>query len=158
MYQKVLVPLDGSELAECSLPQIINLAKEGALGEVILLHVAVLELPWQSINLDDTGLGNRFDFNALRNSNLEKAKTYLTGVQSRLAAAGLQAQIVTLEADRPAAAVLDYAREQGVDLLVLATHGYSGMKKMLLGSVAFKILHESPVPVLLVRPESCRPW
>ena len=43
-----------------------------------------------------------------------------------------------------------------MDAIIIATHGYTGMKRLLLGSVAFGVLHQSPVPVLLIRPESCR--
>ena len=51
--------------------------------------------------------------------------------------------------------ITDYAQEHGCDLIVIATHGYTGMKKMMLGSIALKVLHQSHVPVLLVRPEAC---
>ena len=61
-----------------------------------------------------------------------------------------------MEGCKPAQAILDYSRENGVDLIMLATHGRSGMKGLLMGSVAFRVLHESTVPVLLIRPEACR--
>ena len=156
MYKKVLVPLDGSELAECSLPHVKNLAKDGSVGEVILLNVVTLVLPLGEINLDDSAMGNTFDFPAFRNRHLEKAKKYLAGVQSRLSADGLKVKTVSTESGSPAHAIVDYAHKNGVDLIVITTHGYTGMKKMLFGSVSFRVLHESHVPVLLIRPESCR--
>ena len=47
-------------------------------------------------------------------------------------------------------------RDNGIDLIIIATHGYTGMKKLMFGSVALEVLHSSHVPVLLIRPESCR--
>jgi nucleotide-binding universal stress UspA family protein len=156
MYKKVLVPLDGSELAECSLPHVKNLVKDGSAGEVILLNVVTLVLPLREINNDDGAMGKTFDYTAFRNHHLEKAKKYLAGVQSRLAADGIKVKIETLETDRPVHGIVDYAQKNSTDLIVIATHGYTGMKKMLFGSTAFGVLHESHVPVLLIRPESCR--
>ena len=52
--------------------------------------------------------------------------------------------------------ISDYAKENGIDMIVIATHGYTGLKKLMLGSVALGVLQESHVPVLLIRPDSCR--
>jgi nucleotide-binding universal stress UspA family protein len=54
----------------------------------------------------------------------------------------------------PADAITDDAREQGIDMIVIATHGYTIMKEMLLGGVPAGVLHHSPVPVHLIRPEA----
>jgi nucleotide-binding universal stress UspA family protein len=156
MYKKVLVPLDGSELAECSLPHIKNLAQSGSIGEVILLNVVVLVLPFQEINLDGVGVATTFDFTAFRDEHLEKSRKYLAGVESRLASDGIKVKTELREANRPAQTIVDYAQNNGVDMIVIATHGYTGMKKMLFGSVALSVLHESHVPVFLIRPEACR--
>ncbi len=51
---------------------------------------------------------------------------------------------------------MNYAEANDVDLIVIATHGYTGMKKLMFGSVALRVLHDSHVPVLLIRSESCR--
>ncbi len=148
MYKKALVPLDGSELAECALSHVRKLVREGAIGEVILIGIAGVELPWEEM---ERGV----DFSAVRQKVLDASEVYLASVQGRLAREGISVAIEAVEAVRPSQAIVDYARRNGVDLIVLATHGYSGLQKFLLGSVAFKILHESPVPVLLIRPESC---
>lgn len=156
MYTKVLVPLDGSELAECSLPHVRDLAKDGAVGEVILLTVAVLALPYSEINLDNGVITPSFDLVAFRRERLEASRKYLEDVQSRLAAEGIKARTELQEGDRPAQAIVEYARKNGVNMIVIATHGYTGMKRMLFGSVALGVLHDSPVPVLLIRPEACQ--
>ena len=156
MYKKVLVPLDGSALAECSLNHVKNLAKDGSIGEVILLHVIVIELPLRAINGEDYVIGKGFDYKAFRDAHLQKSHEYLAGVQAKLSAEGIKVRAESIEANRPAHFITEYAGKNGVDMIVIATHGYTGIKGVLMGSVAFKVLHESHVPVLLIRPEACR--
>jgi nucleotide-binding universal stress UspA family protein len=77
-------------------------------------------------------------------------------VASKLRSKGIKVKTESVEANRSADMITDYAKKNGMDLIVMATHGYTGFKKLLMGSVAFGVLHESHVPVLLIRPESCR--
>ena len=156
MYKKVLVPLDRSELAECTLAHVINLAKDGAVGEVVLLHAIQMELPLDDIPSDDIDVGKRFDVQSLWADQRNKAKKYLAAAQLQLSSQGIKVGTEVIEGCKPAQAIIDYSREQGIDLIMLATHGRTGMKGMLMGSVAFRVLHESAVPVLLIRPEACR--
>jgi nucleotide-binding universal stress UspA family protein len=150
MYQKILVPLDGSKLAECALPHVKNLVKKGAEGEVILLKVVY-------IHLQRGGeVSSYFDINEVRENLFRESRKYLAEVESRLASEDMKIKIESLEGNRPADTISDYAQENGVDVIVIATHGYTGLKKLMLGSVALGVLHESRVPVLLIRPESCR--
>ncbi len=154
MYKKVLVPLDGSELAESSLNHVKNLAKSGSIGEVILLQVVVIELPLLGINAEDVMIAEGFDYNALRDANVKSSHKYLADVQAQLRAEGIKVTTKSIVANRPAHVITEYAGKNGVDMIVIATHGYTGIKSMLLGSVAFSVLHESHVPVLLIRPEA----
>ena len=146
MYRKVLVPLDGSELAECALPEVMKLARGGIVGEVILLNVVDIPSLWVAEGLDVM---------KLKNALLVKSQDYLSDVQSRLSREGLNVRDVVMEG-KTAQTIIDYSRENAVDLLVLATHGYTGMKQLMFGSVALRVLHDARVPVLLIRPESCR--
>lgn len=146
MYRRVLVPLDGSELAECALPEVMNLAKGGVVGEVVLLNVVDIPSLWVAEGLD---------IMKLKDALLEKAQEYLSDVQSRLSKEGLNVSDVVMEG-KTAQTIIDYSREKAVDLIVLATHGYTGMKQLMFGSVALRVLHDAHVPVLLIRPESCR--
>lgn len=146
MYEKVLVPLDGSELAECALPEVIKLARGGIVGEVILLNVVDIPSLWVAEGLDVM---------KLKNALLVKSQDYLSDVQSRLSREGLNVRDVVMEG-KTAQTIIDYSRENAVNLLVLATHGYTGMKQLMFGSVALRVLHDARVPVLLIRPESCR--
>ena len=156
MYKKILVPLDGSELAECTLNHVKKLFQDGPVGEVVLLNAVVIEIPWRELNAGDEGHAIRFDYNAFKKTFMDKSRKYLAKVKSRFSSEGIKVKTETIESNGPSQTITDYTQKNGVDLIVIATHGYTGMKKMMLGSIALKVLHESNVPVLLVRPEACR--
>jgi nucleotide-binding universal stress UspA family protein len=156
LSKKVLVPLDGSELAECALAHIRDLAKSSLLGEVTLLRVVQLNFPpWLE------GYGEKFDINTIRANAFAQYHLYLNGVKDRLAAEGIQVKTDVIEnagikKANISEAIIEYAKQNGPDLIVVATHGDSGLKKMYLGSVAMGILNQSNVPVYLIRPEDCK--
>lgn len=151
MYHHILVPLDGSELAECALSHVESLVKDGAAKEVTLLNVVTVHVPlYGDLHPGPLHIGE------MREAFFKQADEYLAEVKTRLASRGLTVKTEKLEGNRPAETIADYAREKGVDLIVIATHGYTGLKKLMLGSVALGVLHESHIPVLLIRPESCR--
>lgn len=77
-------------------------------------------------------------------------------MEFRLGAKGIKVKTEAIEANRSVYTIIEYAQKNRVDVIVLATHGYTGLKKLLLGSVAFGVLNGSHVSVLLIRPESCR--
>ena len=144
MYEKVLVPLDGSKLAECTLPHVRKLAGLGAVKEVLLLSVVESASYWMTDAVDAT---------QLQKDQMNAAKKYIDTVQSKLSAEGLKAKAEVLEG-RASLAIVDYAKENNVDLIVIATHGYSGLKQWVFGSVALRVVHDAPAPVLLIRPEA----
>lgn len=146
MYRKILVPLDGSPLAECVLPQVINLAKAGLVGEVILINVVEIPSEW---------VIEGFDFVALKNANFNAAQEYLAKVERSLSAKGIPVRSVVLEG-RIAETIVDYSKDQDIDLIAMATQGYTGLKQVMFGSVALRVLHDAHAPILLIRPESCR--
>ena len=150
MYPKILVPLDGSELAECALIHVKTMLQEGFAREAILLNVVHVDAPYSEL------YGAHFDISKIRKAYLEAAGKYLAGVQARLGTEGIQAKTEVVEHDRPGSAITDYAAKNGLDLIVIATHGYTGLKKLMLGSVALSILHHARTPVLLIRPEAIR--
>jgi nucleotide-binding universal stress UspA family protein len=150
MYQKILVPLDGSELAECTLSHAKMMIKEGFAREAILLNIVRVDLPWAEL------YGANFNRDAVREAYFTSARKYLADLESRLGAEGIKVKTEVLEADRTGAAITDYAREKGMDAIIIATHGYTGLKRLMLGSVAMSVLHESSIPVILIRPEACR--
>jgi len=145
MYQKVLVPLDGSELAECALSHVRSLVKDGTAQEVTLLHIVRIDVP-----------GADVDLSALREPAFAAARKYLAERESGLVSAGVKVKTEVLEANWTPSSITEYAQKNGMDLIVMSTHGYSGFKRMMLGSVSHGVLNQSPVPVLLIRPEACR--
>jgi len=152
MYKKILVPLDGSELAECALPHVINLVQDGSVGEVTVLNVYKVDLS----PVGAKGYAQGINVNQIKKSMFTASSQYLADVESRLGSEGIRVKTVSLEGARPAVTISDYAKENGIDMIVIATHGYTGLKKLMLGSVALGVLQESHVPVLLIRPDSCR--
>ena len=81
-----------------------------------------------------------------------RAKTYLERVAESLRARSLKVETRVLSHDQPAVAILEEAKARRADLLALATHGRSGLPRLLLGSVADKVVRGASIPVLLARP------
>jgi len=150
MYKKVLVPLDGSDLAECTLSHLKSLFKDGSVGEATLLNIVTIDIPWAELE------SGHFNFSEVRKEVFASSKKYLGKVESRLSSQGIKVKTESVEANRPADTITDYARKNDIELIIMATHGYTGLKKLMLGSVASGVLNQSPVPVLLIRPEACR--
>jgi len=150
MYKKVLVPLDGSDLAECMLSHLKSLFRDGSVGEVTLLNIVTIDIPWAELE------SGHFNLDALREPVFASSRKYLAEVESRLSSQGIKVKTESVEANRPASTITDYAQKNGMELIIMATHGYTGLKKLMLGSVASGVLNQSAVPVLLIRPEACR--
>jgi len=117
---------------------------------VTLLSVVHVDAPYSEL------YGAHFDINKMKKAYVDAAGKYLEDLQARLGNEGITVKTEVVEHKRPAPAVTDYATKNGIDLIVIATHGYTGLKKLVLGSAALSILHDSHVPVLLIRPEACR--
>jgi len=142
MFKKMLVPLDGSELAEVVFPYAKELA--GRLDiEVILLYVGTQALrkfvPMHRAYIERAA-------EIIRHQAQEVQKK--TGIKPGSKPIKSRGEIGE---GYPAEEILHYADENKVDLLLLATHGHSGLKRWVLGNVADKILRVSKIPVLLVR-------
>jgi nucleotide-binding universal stress UspA family protein len=149
VLRRVLIPLDGSALAEQALEPALTL---GGLmpAEYTLLHVVEPML----IMGDEMGAFATGAAAAAMHAQLpEEGRKYLSGVVQQLGSRGetVQSKVVI---DRPAAeAILQEAKTGGCDLIALATHGHGGLARLLLGSVADKVLQGAPVPVLVYRPQ-----
>lgn len=146
MFKKILVPLDGSELAEGSLPLAQEIARRSG-ATLHLLHVAQdAPMPLPEFRY---GTPNPYSFIGLTRAYRSEAKLYLEGLVTVLEKDGVTAVYRLAEGD-VANAILDVAGD-GFDLLIMTTHGYGGMSKWLLGSVAEKVVGHAACPVLLVR-------
>lgn len=141
MLKRILVPLDGSTLAEKALPYAQALAQKFE-SELLLVQV----LPPLVISPKN----NQTTVTTLKALEGE-AREYLAAIQARLQATGVLVTTEYLEGGPVAEMILELARDRTVDLIVMNTHGYSGNELWIYGSVANKVLQQAPCPVFLVR-------
>jgi|WetSurMetagenome_2_1015567.scaffolds.fasta_scaffold555863_1 nucleotide-binding universal stress UspA family protein len=149
-YKHVIVPLDGSPLAECVLPHLKDFGAGSEIGEVELVRVAYpVELHFKAALPFDTK-----DEERLNKAGVKEAGEYLERVKSKVESWGFK--VTTKVLIGPVADTLsDYLNKREPDLLLLATHGRSGPSRWIWGSVADKLLRSSSMPVFLVRPPGC---
>jgi nucleotide-binding universal stress UspA family protein len=143
----ILIPLDGSLLAEQILPHALAL---GRLTQAEFTLLQAIPLVIQAYGTELYGAG--WDDQLLEQLRAN-AHAYLNGVAASLRAESLRVQTVVMDG-LPSSAILEYARTQAVDLIALATHGRSGVARWLLGGVADKVVRGATLPVLLCRPQS----
>ncbi len=152
MYKTILVPLDGSELAELVLPHVEMLAKGGVEpAEVVLLRVCELARMVMGGRGEAVGQMAVLTEQAAAACKAD-AEEYLAATEKRLKEAGLKVRAVLLEGDS-ANEILEYATNNHVDLIAMGTHGRSGISRWAYGSVASKVLRGITTPLLLVAPE-----
>lgn len=155
MYKRILVPLDGSELAEKALPQAEGLAE--AFGATIHLVHVVSRLPM----LEATRAGGfetaqtvELSMDVARRqveAQQARGRTYLEQVADGLRGKGIKVETALREgaADEQ---IIAYTKERGVDLIVMSTHGYGGLRRFFVGSVTDRVVRSGEVPVLVVNP------
>lgn len=160
MYQKIMVPLDGSELAECVLPHMKSIAEGCAVKNVTLVRV-VVPAQFPSGALSDGGsVLSEIDTEDIRKRTDEvmytDAEDYINRKVSELKAQGLKVdgKVITGKA---AETLTEYAEKNSFDLIIIATHGRSGPSRWMWGSTADKLLRSACVPVLMVRAPGCVP-
>jgi nucleotide-binding universal stress UspA family protein len=141
--RRILVPLDGSKLAEGALGSALDVAR--ATGARITLAYVVTTI---------TMLGPRSLTPVRRKfrAEHESAEAYLEGVAARLRAEGLDVDTRVVEGKTAAQTLSELADAIGADMIAMATHGYGGVRRTLLGSVADKLLRLSSLPVLITSP------
>lgn len=151
MYRKMLIPLDGSDLAECSMDHAKAIAQGCNVPDVILLQVIE---PFSIAAMSALSEADADTVERVREKNLQDAREYLAKVENKLKAQGIAARPVSVEG-RPADEILSYAEKNDIDLIIMSTHGRSGLSRFFFGSVAEKVSRHSPVPVLLLSPKGC---
>jgi len=134
MYDKILVPLDGSELAKAIVPHVQAMAARHQ-SEVILFQV----LPATGV-LPKTAAKEQ-----------KEAEDHLMEVEQALLNEGVNARYSIRHGSDAAAEIVDYAEVNDVDLIAMTTHGRSGVSRWVLGSVASKVLRGTSKPILLIR-------
>jgi nucleotide-binding universal stress UspA family protein len=156
MYKKIMVPLDGSELAECVLPHVEAIAKGCSAAEVVLVRAVE---PFQMPPYGDafgSYAPNVEDIKKADLANQARAKEYIEQVAGRVQLGGAKVQTQVLFG-KAADSLAEYATKNDVDIIVIATHGRSGVSRWVWGSVSDRILRSACVPVLMVRAPGCIP-
>jgi nucleotide-binding universal stress UspA family protein len=151
VYQKILVPLDGSTIAESVLPHVQKIAQGSPGVEIILFRVceppvlladypADLRTEWRKHVEEETGHMQ------------VQCRLYLSDAEKKLRESGLKITTESSLGSNVAEQITDYAAKNNVDLIVLATHGRSGIARWAFGSTANKVLQSSKIPVMVIRP------
>lgn len=145
MFTHLLVPLDGSDLAEAALPTALAIASHFE-SEITLLCVA---RPPVLLTSDFTEV-----FVSLREEMRQEAAAYIRSQEAVLQGQGCKVNGRVSEGDSVADTILDVADELGVDGIVMSTHGRGGVKRWVFGSVADKVLQQAKAPIILIRAQS----
>lgn len=160
MYKKILVPLDGSKLSECSLNHVKAIAIGCKVPDVVLLMVLqkpIIGIPEASGEKMARAIGKELE--KAEKETHKKAEAYLAKVANNLKKSGITAQTITLwqkMAEGVAEDIINYARDKKVDLIIMTTHGRSGISRWALGSVTDKVVRHANVPVMTISPPGCR--
>ncbi len=152
MYQHIMVPLDGSELAECVLPHARTIALGCAVVKVTLIRVV------EPFHIRG-GLETRItpeEMQQLEKQSMDRARDYLEHVVKSLKETGVAAQSDVLHGN-VVDKLIDYANMNEVDLIIVSTHGRSGVSRWVWGSVTDRILRAACVPVTMIRAPGCIP-
>ncbi len=147
MFRHLLVPTDGSEIAQAAAQRAIAFAK--TLGARITFFYAQPDFP-----LPIYGEGALIDPTTpeqFRKAAEEEARAILNELKAKATVAEVPADDDTVVSDAPAEAIIDAAHRHGCDLIFIASHGRSGIARLILGSVTHKVLSHSKLPVLVYR-------
>jgi nucleotide-binding universal stress UspA family protein len=154
MYKKILVPLDGSELAECALPHAEEIASKCG-AEVILVSVTERIQGYRPVEGYSGSSGETLVPEAV--GKLEKqGQKYLDRIAKGLESKGIKVQTEMLMGN-PAEELTIYSKTENCDLVIMASHGRSGPSRWTHGSVAEKVLRSSFTPILMIRAPGCTP-
>jgi nucleotide-binding universal stress UspA family protein len=141
-YKKILVPLDGSATSEAILPEIEKLAS--AFGASIsLLHVV-------PILIFSGSMEPVVQYETVTEALIKEGEAYLRTIEKRLKDKGLTVES-RLQQGNEAQLILEHSDQKDIDLIAMSTHGRSGVRRWLLGSVAEKVVRHATKPMLLVR-------
>jgi nucleotide-binding universal stress UspA family protein len=145
MYKHILIATDGSELAAKAQAQGLELARALKAQVTVLTVTAPFPMPGYG-TIPAEGL-----VEAHEKATKEGAARILASATAAAKALGLACETLHVKNEEPAQVIVDTAQSKGCDLVVMASHGYRGVKRVLLGSVAVKVLTHSKTPVLICR-------
>jgi len=159
MYKKILVPLDGSKLAESSLSHMEELARGCGTEEVILIsvteHIKGYKPEFATGQPIGLGYSQPVIKIPVRVGKMQKqAEKYLDRIARKLKIKGVKVRTEVLIGN-PAEEIALFAENSGADIIVMSSHGRSGPSRWAFGSVAEKVLWSSCVPVLTIKAPGC---
>ena len=149
MYKKILVPLDGSKLAECALPHAEDVAKGCGTEKVILVSVTERVQAYRAVEDPSQPQGTHLVPEAVGKEE-KQAQKYLGRMAEAMEAKGIKVDTEVLLGD-PAEEIVIYVKHPGCDIIVMSSHGRSGIHRWTHGSIADRVFRGSPVPVLMVK-------
>jgi nucleotide-binding universal stress UspA family protein len=143
MYKKILVPLDGSTLAEAALPHAEVIAKSED-AEIILLRVPIF--PASGFFASEPSLAVK-----IHEQEQAEAVNYINAKMQELKKDNIKVSVITQDGAVPDT-ILAVAEETHADMIAMSTHGRTGVQRWLMGSVADKVVHHAHIPVMLIHP------
>jgi len=143
MYNRILVPTDGSEGAETAVNHAIEIAKQ---FDAEILTVYAVDPSAVPPDVAGTGMIESLE---------REGERAIESIVEQVEAAGLDARGDVVDGP-PSSAILDYIEDNDVDLVIMGTHGRTGLDRVLLGSVTERLVRTSTVPILTVRLDSAR--
>jgi nucleotide-binding universal stress UspA family protein len=152
MYQKIMVPLDGSELAECVLPQVEAIAKGCQVSQVDFVRVLEPIPP----SADEGFILTADTLEQIDADRKAAAEDYLKSLVKRLEYNGTEFKWKVIFG-KVADSLSEYADQNDIDLIVIATHGRTGISRWAWGSVSDRILRSSFLPILMIRAPGYEP-
>jgi nucleotide-binding universal stress UspA family protein len=154
MYNKIMVPLDGSDLAECVMPHVEAITTGCKITDVVFVRVVnPVHLPASVPARGEFGFSEN-ERRELEEQHKQTADTYLKRIveNTRLEGAVLGYEVLV---GKVADTLAQWAEKNRVDLIVIASHGRSGVSRWVMGSVADRVLRSACVPVLMIRAPGC---
>jgi nucleotide-binding universal stress UspA family protein len=152
MFERILVCLDGSQLAEQILPYAIEQALRFNSKLTLLQVVTMPSSVYTASAATELPQAGDMIANEIQEQESE-ARAYMDRVAQSLLKKGINAEGIVLGPSQPGKAIVKYAQDNAVDLICIATHGRSGLGRFVFGSVADLVLRESGLPILVIKPK-----
>jgi nucleotide-binding universal stress UspA family protein len=145
LINRILLTIDGSELSQRALPVAEELGARLNVP-ITLFQMAHIIVPYS----EDMAVDDTFSYTLLSDANEQRVKAEMTDLEDQLKGKGLEVNQLIVSGVSAGDEIIDASKKVAADLIVMSTHGRSGLSRWLLGNVAEKVLRHSEVPVLLV--------
>lgn len=145
-YKRIVVPIDGSGWSERAIPHAMDIARNNN-AEVVLLHV--FKPPANEYVGEIALAGQEEQLMALR----DEMKQRMTGIRNNIRAEKITVRVQVIEGTGVAGIICDYINDEEADLVVMSSHGHTGITRWLFGSIARRVMQGVNVPVLIIRPD-----